>query len=264
MAEPSPLSWLRQTLAEQLEATFTGMAGSPAEAAWRVELPASTQPGALWWKQPVSLGPDAAVWIGADRENWLNLGSRMLTAIGLAPNEQDSRSTYREAISQALAGFVRLVGQRLSREVLCAEGQEQTSAPAGLEAALLQVSIGGDLKVPVVIAFSTELVRALGGDTVPSAPATVSAGSSSRTFDLLMDVELPVSISFGTATLPLKDVLRLSTGSIVELNRTITEPVEIIVNNCVIARGEVVVIEGNYGVRIQEIVSRQDRLRTVN
>jgi flagellar motor switch protein FliN/FliY len=50
----------------------------------------------------------------------------------------------------------------------------------------------------------------------------------------------------------------------VELNRAVTEPVEVIVNNCVIARGEVVVVEGNYGVRIQQIVSRQDRLRTVN
>ena len=49
-----------------------------------------------------------------------------------------------------------------------------------------------------------------------------------------------------------------------ELNRAVTEPVEVIVNNCVIARGEVVVVEGNYGVRIQQIVSRQDRLRTVN
>jgi flagellar motor switch protein FliN/FliY len=50
----------------------------------------------------------------------------------------------------------------------------------------------------------------------------------------------------------------------VELNRAVSEPVEVIVNNCVIARGEVVVVEGNYGVRIQQIVSRQDRLRSVN
>jgi flagellar motor switch protein FliN/FliY len=47
------------------------------------------------------------------------------------------------------------------------------------------------------------------------------------------------------------------------LNRSVTEPVEIIVNNCVIARGEVVVIEGNYGVRIDQIISRQERLRTL-
>jgi flagellar motor switch protein FliN/FliY len=78
-----------------------------------------------------------------------------------------------------------------------------------------------------------------------------------------MEVELPVSVSFGRAQLPLKDVLKLTTGSIVELNRTVEDPVELIINNCVIARGEVVMVEGNYGVRIQEILSRQERLRTL-
>jgi flagellar motor switch protein FliN/FliY len=81
--------------------------------------------------------------------------------------------------------------------------------------------------------------------------------------DLLMEVELPVSVSFGRAELPLKDVLKLTSGSIVELNRSVNEPVEVIVNNCVIARGEVVVVEGNYGVRIGEIISPQERLRTL-
>ena len=72
-----------------------------------------------------------------------------------------------------------------------------------------------------------------------------------------------MSVSFGRTQMRLKDAVKLSTGSIVELNRTITEPVEIIVNNCVIARGEVVVVEGNYGVRIKEIISREERLRTL-
>ena len=86
---------------------------------------------------------------------------------------------------------------------------------------------------------------------------------NSPTFDLLLDVELPVCVSFGGAEMQLKDVLKLTTGSIVELNRTVAEPVELIVNNCVIARGEVVVIDGNFGVRVQHVVSRQDRMRTI-
>ncbi len=90
------------------------------------------------------------------------------------------------------------------------------------------------------------------------------AAAASQTFDLLLDVQLPVSISFGRAQVPLKDVLKLTVGSIVELNRTIGDPVEIIVNNCVIARGEVVVVEGNFGVRIQNVISRQERLRTLD
>ena len=86
----------------------------------------------------------------------------------------------------------------------------------------------------------------------------------SKTLDLLLDVEMPVSVSFGRASVPLKDVLKLTSGSIVELNRGVSDPVELIVNNCVIARGEVVVVEGNYGVRIQQIISARERLRTLN
>ena len=75
---------------------------------------------------------------------------------------------------------------------------------------------------------------------------------------------MPVSVSFGRAYLPLRDVLKLSSGSIVELNRSVSDPVEVIVNNCVIARGDVVVVDGNYGVRVTQIISRQERLRTLN
>jgi len=78
--------------------------------------------------------------------------------------------------------------------------------------------------------------------------------------DLLLDADLPVSISFGKAQLPLKEVVNLTTGSTVELNRGVSEPVEILVNQRLIARGEVGVVEGNYGVRILEIVSPQERL----
>jgi flagellar motor switch protein FliN/FliY len=85
----------------------------------------------------------------------------------------------------------------------------------------------------------------------------------SRTFNLLMGVELPVSVSFGHVQLPLKDILKLTAGSIIELNRTVDEPVEVIVNNCVVARGEVVVVEGNYGVRIHQIMTRQERMETL-
>ena len=73
----------------------------------------------------------------------------------------------------------------------------------------------------------------------------------------------PISISFGRTRIPLKDVLKLTTGSIVELNRGTSEPVEVLVNRSLIARGEVVVIDGNYGVKIQQIVSPEDRLRSL-
>jgi flagellar motor switch protein FliN/FliY len=85
----------------------------------------------------------------------------------------------------------------------------------------------------------------------------------SRTMELLLDVELPVSISFGKAWMPMKEVLKLTTGSIVELNRNLNDPVDVLVNHRLIARGEVVVVDGNYGVRIHQIADREDRLRAI-
>lgn len=96
----------------------------------------------------------------------------------------------------------------------------------------------------------------------PASAQDSSEATFSRTLELLLDVALPVSVSFGKTALAIRDVLKLNTGSIVELNRLVSEPVEVIVNDCVIARGEVVIVEGNYGVRILQLATREDRLRT--
>jgi flagellar motor switch protein FliN len=88
-----------------------------------------------------------------------------------------------------------------------------------------------------------------------------SSGEENLTAGLdILDVELPITVSIGSTQLPLREILKLTTGSIVELDRLITDPVDILVNKCIIARGEVVVIEGNYGVRITHVVSRSERL----
>lgn len=86
----------------------------------------------------------------------------------------------------------------------------------------------------------------------------------SETLDLLLDLELPMSIALGRVQMPLEDLVKLSVGSIVELNRSLDEPVQVLINGCVIATGEVVVVDGNYGVRIQRIASRSERLRTAD
>ena len=75
---------------------------------------------------------------------------------------------------------------------------------------------------------------------------------------VLLEVEVPVSISFGRCRLALKDVLKLTSGSIVELDRAVEDDVDVIVNNRVVARGEVVSADGNYAVRIREVVGQKE------
>ena len=86
----------------------------------------------------------------------------------------------------------------------------------------------------------------------------MSAASSK--LDVLLDIELPVTLRFGRTQMSLGDVMNLGTGSVIEFDRGVTEPVEILVNGRVVARGEAVMMQGNYGVRITDIASRSQRL----
>ncbi len=96
--------------------------------------------------------------------------------------------------------------------------------------------------------------------TDATADASHPAAAASPAMPLLMGVKLPIRILLGRTQLALRDVAQLGSGAVVELDCSPDDPVEIIVNDRVIAYGEVVVVSGNYGVRITKINSRrQDR-----
>lgn len=78
---------------------------------------------------------------------------------------------------------------------------------------------------------------------------------------LLLDVPMPVSIELGRTTMTIESILDLGPGSVVELNKLAGEPVDLLVNNKMIAKGEVVVVDENFGIRITDLVAPQDRLR---
>lgn len=77
--------------------------------------------------------------------------------------------------------------------------------------------------------------------------------------DLIMDVRLNVAVELGRSTLPVREILALGPGKVVELDKHAGEPVEVVINNKTVARGEVVVIDENFGVRITEIVGANER-----
>src|SRR5271156_4657491 len=88
------------------------------------------------------------------------------------------------------------------------------------------------------------------------------AASPSQAAPLLMGVKLPIRILLGRTQLSLRDIAQLGCGAVVELDCSPDDPVEIIVNDRVIAHGEVVVVSGNYGVRVTKIASRQEDQET--
>ena len=81
---------------------------------------------------------------------------------------------------------------------------------------------------------------------------------------VLMDVQLPVAIRFGETEMVLEEIMKLGVGSVIELNSGIDQPVELVVNNRILARGEVVTVDGYYGIRITEITSAGERFKSLN
>jgi flagellar motor switch protein FliN/FliY len=283
---------LQREVYEQLGTQFSlaleGMLGEP----WSASLQDTSVSGDasryLCWSQRLNIHKEPVIQVAVGNSDWREIGTKALVAVGLeSPEESDVRATYLELLTQALAGLARFLTARAGAEVNLESGVEaphmalttgepmqciRLASPSGYAADLF-------VRVEMVVVDSIR-PRKPEGETAKAAAETeqkqgqaqaqrAAAGAGAggggmppQPMDLLLDVEMPVSVSFGRTQLALKDVIKLSTGSIVELNRTISEPVEVIVNNCVIARGEVVVVEGNYGVRIQQIVSRSERLRS--
>ena len=84
-----------------------------------------------------------------------------------------------------------------------------------------------------------------------------------NSMDLILNVEVQATVELGRANLQVRDVLELGPGSVVELEKLAGEPVDVLVNNRPFARGEVVVIDENFGVRVTEIISPTERISSL-
>jgi len=94
-------------------------------------------------------------------------------------------------------------------------------------------------------------------------PPSTAALEDKRKIDLLLDVELQVSLRFGKREMLLGDILELSAGAVVELDQKILEPVELLVGNKVVAHGEVVVMDGYYALRVTEVLNPMGRIESL-
>jgi flagellar motor switch protein FliN len=91
--------------------------------------------------------------------------------------------------------------------------------------------------------------------------AANGAGGVQRDMDFLLDIPLEVSVELGRTRMLIKDLLQLGQGSVVELDKIAGEPMEILVNNKLVARGEVVVVNEKFGVRLTDIISPTERIQ---
>jgi flagellar motor switch protein FliN/FliY len=181
-----------------------------------------------------------------------------------APCTSDVEDAILEIVSQA-AGAVATELREQYGEI--SSGVQRKQEASEIEVTFL---LKPEQDLPVVIAFFVG--KALLGGSSSSDGGRDPRSASHRSpkdsagiepnIGLIMDVKLNVALRFGKRQLPLSDVIELAAGSVIELDRQVDEPVELILGNRVIARGEVVIVDGDYGLRVTEVLQEinQDAL----
>ena len=254
----------------------------------------SSADGSAVWR---AVEPDGGGWTGWPKPKWyeIRLDSKAGAAlrIGLdaaaqtalvtalfgpeaADDEDGGASAFEELLRQAANTYADAAGARLGRPVSVSDFEPCAAPPDAALGVDLERTAGGASQrmaawfSPILLgeafepaATPEEPPNDAAAPARPSADPPASDRKSLSNLDLLLDVELDLSVSFGHTELPLEEVLKLASGSIVELNRSASDPVAILVNGSVIAYGDVVVVDGNYGIRITEISSRQERMQSI-
>ncbi len=106
-------------------------------------------------------------------------------------------------------------------------------------------------------------LSSLSPGTAADSDAPRAAAGLSPGLELLLDVELEAALRFGCREMPLGEILDMGPGDVVELDRQVTDPVDLIVGDKIVARGEVVLVNGNFGLRVTEVAAPRKRLESI-
>ena len=205
------------------------------------------------------------------RQNSASLASEKLldNILAAAASQLDSRSSSLQATK--LLETARLGNQwstLLGEQIYIGDLTIYIDTDISLSSMVIYAPMGKLLPIPIPIPIPTKAnneTKNLNNSELPkhSSKALPKNGSSNtikpQNIGRLLSVELDVVVRFGLAKMALADLVRMGAGSMIELNRAIDEPVELLVNGQPLARGEVVVIDGYYGVHITEILIPKER-----
>lgn len=182
------------------------------------------------------------------------------------PEEEDA---LRELSNQVAGAVVAALGALLGSPVgfeapavawLPAGGRD---LQAGADAAVLLIgAVAGAVTTDLYLVLPRTLLAAPAGGRVeplPPLPDTPPPRNGSG-IEMLLDISLPVTVELGRTRMMIRDILHLAPGSVLELDKLAGEPVDILINDKSIARGEVVVIDENFGVRLTSIITPSERL----
>jgi flagellar motor switch protein FliN/FliY len=213
------------------------------------------------------------------------IGDMMLGGEGIEKEEMDDDDldATKEIISNILGSFATaLSGQKTMPKISFTVDDIRYVEPTGDVdfsgfAKLFIYNVGIQSTTDIIsFALDSNLITAISGETQnASVPASESVQANTKeqfiekpnisneemkNIELIKDVKLPIRVRIGSKKMLLKDVLSMDIGSVIELDQLANDPLEILVGDKIIAQGEVVIIDGNFGVQISEIGTKRERL----
>ena len=227
---------------------------------------------------------------GLSGAHWLILGQAGALLLGhalagdegpealefLPSHEEAIGETVNQILGAASSAVAPMLGRSISFEpVKLHMVDDATTLPPELTAQLERLWLVGaeatgpdGLRVTFKLTIGTDLAReivTLGASSAASQAADTPSEPDGQpsSLGLILDVTLPVSVELGRARMQIQDILKLVPGSIVELDKSAGDPVDILINDRPIARGEVVVIDENFGVRLTSIVTATERIKAI-
>jgi flagellar motor switch protein FliN/FliY len=183
---------------------------------------------------PITGAASGRLVVWADREA-AAASTRQALALDRDPEENEVAGFLRELVTVASTAAA-------GKPELSAVGFAEPAVRQGVAPSALQTTY-------LAIANTASAVVGVGIDAAPAAAAPADGR-----LDAVLDVDLPLTVRFGRAIMPLRSIVDLGPGSVVDMGRSPDEPVELLVGDRIVARGEVVVVSGNYGLRITELV----------
>jgi flagellar motor switch protein FliN len=244
----TPIDLFVEALPTEVAKALTAKASAP----WTVKgdetpkpFPAGTQ---LLTMILVAEPSQAEAAIQISTENALALAA-MLEKTAIAPGElqpghaQAVRGVLAEACEKAAVSLHGIkIHLRVAKEITWTASSQFS----------LVATDGGAKSLPFQILFAEGWPQ--GSTTSEAAPSQVPQATKNFNASILENVEIEVTLQFGERRLPLREIGELRSGSVVELDKYIQDPAELFLGDRVVARGEVVVVDGNYGLRITEVV----------
>jgi flagellar motor switch protein FliN/FliY len=197
-------------------------------------------------------GLQGECFVAFDQAQVAALGSKLLEQPSAAFSDEQGEALA-EVIVSAMEGLSSAISARFGGVTFQVDRVEDVRLEEMLVVPLT-ASGGDEVETPVLLYFNEPLLTSLSSSNGGKSSAKAKKGAIDPTnLQLVMDVELNVSLRFGQCQLPLRDVLDLASGSVIELDRDVDDPVELLLDGKVIARGEAVIVDGNYGLRVTEI-----------